>query len=658
MRLGRNCVKIGSIIEQIDLGKMALPEFQRGYVWNTHQVRKLMTSLYRRHPVGGLLIWETNVDQAATRGDGEAPTSGWVDLLLDGQQRITTLYGIIRGEPPRFFEGNAKAFTGLHFNLLDEVFEFYAPMRMQNNPMWVDVTKLMQSSNLMDVLKPIQEQLEELGLDLITAVERLQNVQGIKNIELQIERVSGQDKTIDVVVDIFNQVNSGGTKLSKGDLALAKICASWPEARDELRTRLDRWEGAGYHFRLEWFLRCVTAVTTGDAYFTALSKTETPEIKEGVVQAERHVDQVLNTIAGRLGLDHGDVLGSPYSLPLLARFLAQHGGRLSDPAERDRLLYWYVHSFLWGRYAGSTESVLSQDLRLLEESGDPLDNLIGQLRQNRGDLQISPDDFRTATRGSRFYPLLYMLTRVYGALDLASGLELHKHLLGHLMRLELHHIFPKAKLYKQGYSKNEVNALGNFMFLTQETNLAVSNRDPAEYLAHYEERNPGVLASQWIPTNPDLWTYENYGAFLAERRRLLADASNAFLDGLNAGSVPEPEEAPAPVVATERPVAVRDVGDDDTELLACNEWVVVQGLPEGEFYWEHLDSQTNEPTVTLDLAWPDGLQAGLSRPVAILLDADTETEEAVNQAGYLFFTNISSFKRYVESEILADIAAD
>ncbi len=56
-------MKIGGILEQIDLGKIALPEFQRGYVWNRDQVRGLMDSLYRRHPVGGLLVWETNIDR-------------------------------------------------------------------------------------------------------------------------------------------------------------------------------------------------------------------------------------------------------------------------------------------------------------------------------------------------------------------------------------------------------------------------------------------------------------------------------------------------------------------------------------------------------------------------------------------------------------------
>src|SRR6185437_5214681 len=95
-------MKISTILDLIDLGAMALPEFQRGYVWNRDQVRSLMFSLYKRYPVGSLMVWLTKTEGASVRGDGQL-SPGSVKLLLDGQQRMTTLYGIIKGQPPRFF---------------------------------------------------------------------------------------------------------------------------------------------------------------------------------------------------------------------------------------------------------------------------------------------------------------------------------------------------------------------------------------------------------------------------------------------------------------------------------------------------------------------------------------------------------------------------
>src|ERR1700753_1809564 len=120
--------KLAALLDQVDAGSVLLPEFQRGYVWNRDQVRGLMRSLYRGYPVGSLLTWETFSEGAPRL------------LILDGQQRITTLYGISRGRPPAFFHGDERAFTGLRFNVEDETFEFHGPARA--DPPWIDVTAL------------------------------------------------------------------------------------------------------------------------------------------------------------------------------------------------------------------------------------------------------------------------------------------------------------------------------------------------------------------------------------------------------------------------------------------------------------------------------------------------------------------------------------
>ena len=644
-------MQIATILDQIDLGSMALPEFQRGYVWNRDQVKGLMLSLYKKHPVGSLLVWVTKTETANARGDGTlAP--GSVKLLLDGQQRITSLYGIIRGMAPQFFDGDTRAFTGLHFNLDEEVFEFYAPLKMKDNPLWIDVTDLMKIGAGEAIKRMVT--IPELQANLTTYINRLNAIDTIKQIDLHIEDVAGEDKTVEVVVDIFNRVNSGGTKLSKGDLALAKICAESPDARSEMKARLSKWKTAGFSFKLEWLLRCVNAIIKGEALFMHLDKVKPAEFHNGLKLAEESVDKILNMISSRLGLDHDRVLGSRYSFPVLARYLVQRGGRIVNQEERGKLLYWYVNTFLWGRYSGSTESVMNQDLEAIRKTEGALDRLIGLLRQNRGELKLKHDDFMGSSTGTRFYPLLYMMTRSAHAKDWATGDELSSHLLGRMSALEVHHIFPKAMLYRNGANKKEANALANFTFLTKDTNLLVRDRDPAEYLEEYSLKNPGAIESHWIPTDRDLWKPENYSEFLDARRELLAHAANDFLQGLFAGSVAD-EQVVTPVL--ERPpVSVSDEGeieDEEEVLRQCNRWVARKGLPEGEMMYELADAESGEPIAILDLAWPKGLQEGLSQPVALLIDEPAEVEEAVNRAGFTFFTTIKSFRGYVKREILA-----
>ena len=651
-------MKIETILDQIDLGSMALPEFQRGYVWNRDQVRGLMYSLYRKHPVGSLLVWVTKTEAADARGDQQL-TPGTVKLLLDGQQRITSLYGIMRGKPPKFFDGNSQAFTALFFNLEEESFEFYSPTKMKDDPRWLSVTSVMRDGAGETMQRLLQ--VPEFQPRISQYLNRVNAIENIKAIDLHMEEVTGEDKTVDVVVDIFNRVNSGGTKLSKGDLTLAKICAEWPDARDEMKKRLTKWQKAGYQFKLDWLLRNINAVVTGEALFTAMKNVDAATFREGLQTTERVIDRILNLIASRLGLDHDRVLGSRYALPLMSRYLVQRGGKLADQAERDRLLYWYVHTILWGRYSGSTESKLNTDLEAIEDArhddpGEALGRLIENLRQERANLQLHESDFGGSSKGNRFYPLLYMMTRVLHARDWGTGDELSNHLLGHLSRLEVHHIFPKALLYEHGYSKRQVNAIANFTFLTQETNLEVSKRNPAEYIPEFEERTPGAIESHWIPSDLNLWKPENYLAFLEERRKLLATAANELLDKLAAGIIPlrvSPEE----VQFVERAAAQIPGGIDDDEeearLVRCNNWVVKHGLPAGDLSYELVDD-SGEVIAILDLAWPDGLQEGLSQPVAVLIGEAEDVEEAASQAGFRFFSSPRSFRRYVKEEILVD----
>lgn len=648
-------MKVSTILDQIDIGSIALPEFQRGYVWNRDQVRALMQSLYRRYPVGSLLVWTTRSEGASTRGDGTV-APGVVKLLLDGQQRMTSLYGIIRGRAPKFFDGNVETFTGLHFHLEEQEFSFYSPLKMKDDPLWVDVSELMQKG--LGAFMPRFMGNPAYEPKVGTYFDRLNAIYSIRDIDLHIEEVTGEDKTVDLVVDIFNRVNSGGTKLSKGDLALAKICAEWPSARDELKARLDKWRRAGFYFKLELLLRCITTILTGEAFFSKLADVETERFKDGLRRAERAIDTLLNLIGSRLGLDHDRVLGSRYSFPLMARYLDDRNFRLDDPRERDKLLYWYVHTFLWGRYAGSTETFLNQDLALIEQREGGLDRLIAELRRNRGDLQLHANDFLGWSKGARFYPLLYMMTRVGKAKDWETGNELSMHLLGKLSRLEVHHVFPKALLYEHGYTRPDVNAIANFTFLTQETNLRVSNRDPAEYLEHFSLSNPAAIQSHWVPDDRQLWQVENYQEFLGRRRELLADAANLFLDGLLAGNVPESAEV-TPIVEREVVVVGGVTGEDEEDLLlACNEWVMAQGLPEGELLYELSDSATGEPLAVFDLAWPNGLQEGLSEPVALLIDEPPEVHDAANKGGFRFFTDVDSFYVYVRHEVLAEDPKD
>ncbi len=651
-------MKISTILDHIDNGHMALPEFQRGYVWNRDQVRGLFDSLYRRHPVGGLLVWATASQTAAHRGDGQL-AAGVVKLLLDGQQRMTSLYGVVRGRAPEFFDGNAQAFTGLRFHLETETFEFYQPVKMKGDPLWIDVTAVMKAGTagiggFVGMLTANPAYAERIG----EYVGRLSQILGIIEIDLHIEEVTGEDKSLDVVVDIFNRVNSGGTKLSKGDLALAKICADWPQARDEMKAKLKSWESAGYEFSLDWLLRSVNTVLTGEAKFQYLHDRERQEIEAGLKQTSKHIDTLLNTIGGRLGLDHDRVFFSRFAVPVMVRYLELrriNGAGAMNEKERDKLLFWFAHSGMWGRFSGSTESYIDQDLAVLEGEDGGLDRLLEQLQLWHGSLRVVPAHFTGWSRGARFYPVLYMLTRMGEARDWGLGIPLRASLLGVMNRLEVHHIFPKAQLRKHKYRKMDINALGNFCFLTKDTNLNIRDRLPEEYFEEVERQHPGALASQWVPMDRGLWKIERFPEFLEARKHLLAEEVNARLAELLHGedhwltgaAVAQPVEAPA---------AIGGISSDEeeAELESINEWMEDQDLDRGELSFDLSDAEDGRQIAILDLAWPSGIQAELSEPVAVLLNEEPDTIKLANRAGFRCFTSKKDFQHYVLTEVLAE----
>ena len=207
---------------------------------------------------------------------------------------------------------------------------------------------------------------------------------------------------------------------------------------------------------------------------------------------------------------------------------------------RDKFLYWFYSSLLWGRYSGSSETILERDIRILKETNS-VDELIKDLALTRGGkLEVTAEDLELQGVRSRFYQIIYTLIRSNGACDWAdTSLPLYHKGIGKTYNIEKHHIFPKSKLYKHfdvksSYDKMLVNEISNMAFLASITNLSIFNDDPANYLAKVDKTQ---LAKQFVPSDPSLWVLskDGYVAFLKERRRLLAEAINQMLQTLYNG---------------------------------------------------------------------------------------------------------------------------
>ena len=639
-------MRVTAILDNIDRAGISLPMFQRGYVWKRRQVKELMQSLYHEFPVGGLLVWETRAEDAEIRTSGQVPVSGAISLLLDGQQRVTSLYGMIRGEEPPFFDGDPNAFTGLHFNLDTEEFEFYSDAKMRLDPRWVSVTELFERGAAARKIRQLSNSGAYSDEQLDAYQDRAQKIVNIQNVEFPVQTITSSDIDTDLAVEIFNRVNSGGRKLSKGDLALARIGGRWPEARNVMRQRLDEWKNAGFSANQDWLLRCIAVTTTDTAEYEGLANVPITSIQQGLDLVVPAVDCLLEATRAHLGMDTDKVHNSKQAFPAMVKYLVNNAGDFPDETAKAKLLHWYISASIWGRFSGPTETVINQDLRALADD-DPIDGLWEILRQSQGGREIIPEHFDAVRINARFYPLLHIMSRVGGAKDWGTGQRLPDHNSGEDAALELHHIFPKKVLRDSGVSANDANNFGNLAFQTRQTNRAIRDRRPADYMPEIAEHQPGALESQWVPNDPRLWEVENYQEFLAERRRLLAKAANEFLESLRKGELPS---------AVGTISGVLDDDDEEAILDGLNRFVTIEcNLLAGELGYEISDTKTGEIIAVLDLAWPNGLQEGFSEPVAVLIDEENSVRIAANDAGFRrVFTIPEEFRHYVQQEILGE----
>jgi hypothetical protein len=521
--------KVDELITDIGQDGLKLPEFQRGYVWTRDQVRTFVESLYRGHPTGHLLIWHA-YGPVRTRG-GAAEEPGKTLLLLDGQQRLTTLYALIKGVPPPFYEGE-ELFFDLWFNILDEKFSYYSKSVMDGNPVWFSVHQFLAKgmNQFLDDLPGLDPVLQELAQKSLAKLNKLDKIHSYM---YQVDDLKDEKLTLDDVVEIFNRVNSKGTPLSRADLAMAHICTFWPEARGIMRGFIKTMGEHGFALEPAFLVRATAAVAGGsvnfDAGFYDLSaqafQSAWPKVRaafEYLVNVLRH-DAYIDSLAD---------LSSPIVLIPMLVYLARNGATFGDAKERDAFLRWMYLANIWARYSGQTDTKLQRDVGKLADP-DPTSRLIEAIVADRGRLQIEAADLEGKGSTSGFYKFAYVLARSRGAKDWFTGQTLYQRAIGKSNGLHSHHIFPRAVLRQMGVTERAlVNQVANRAFLTQKANLKISSREPSRYLPALEEKFPGVLRQQSVPMQEDLWHKNSHLEFWEQRRKLLARAMNAFLSKL------------------------------------------------------------------------------------------------------------------------------
>src|SRR6266542_4355770 len=554
---------VEELVSKIERGQLRLPEMQRRYVWRSTRVRDLLDSLYRGYPSGAILLWEADegvpLQEFAIQQQKNPYQS--TRLLLDGQQRLTSLSAVIRGEPVSV-RGRQRPIEIL-FNLdhpeelavVNEVNEeqeddedliedeadssedelqrrfnkmtfVVATRKLEHLPQWVRVA---------DVFKTDEDApfLERAGIEKVNDPrfkkysQRLARLRSIRKYVYRMD-VLERKLSYDEVTEIFVRVNSPGAKLRSSDLALAQITAKWRNSLKIFQAFQQECTKAGFDLDLGLHLKNLIAFATGQSRFLTVGSLSLEALQQAWKESCEGMRFALNFLKSNAGIDSPALLSSPFLMVTLAYFGHKRDYQLT-PEESERLRFWVLVANAKGRYSrGSSETILDQDLSIIKQVAG-VSELIDRLRQQVVRLDVVPEELEGRNQRSALFKTMFLAFRKSGAKDWRSNLSIALDHSGSQHRLQFHHIFPKAVL-KSSYSSREADDIANLAFIGGKTNRAISDKPPISYFPGLlEKAGQSPFTAQCIPTDPALLDVASYKAFLTKRREVVAQRINEFL---------------------------------------------------------------------------------------------------------------------------------
>lgn len=498
-QLKHEALKISDLIENYRSGKIVIPEFQRDYVWKPSKAALLIDSLYQGFPISSLLLWQSD-ESVKSRPDVPNPTrTSQINWLIDGQQRVRTLEKIFAGDEievvfhPELNKFQlANAATGKDRN-------------------WIRVADIWDNTAYRQILR---------GSDGSSASERWeQKLEGVRNIlSYEVPAVCMTGHTFDQAVDVFERINTQGSKLKNEDIQSAKVAARHTGfIAGEVVPFLARLRAAGFSRInvMHLFRACAFVATPDGRNKTPLHELESKEINAAWKKTKAATEQAIGLIRSELGLLNMDILWSGSLLvPLIAICARQ------SPRERDvkGMMGWLALAALCHRYSGASETALDQDLRACKDP-DPIRSLLKNLKDARESLRAAPSDFSGALADRSGLLALFIACKHRGLLDFFSGARVLSH--GNVDR---HHILPRGQFLE--HLRHSSDNLANIAFISGEANKSLGLTGPEVYL---KKIAPKILKSQCIPMDESLWKVDSAPEFWANRKELLAFAFNDFL---------------------------------------------------------------------------------------------------------------------------------
>lgn len=563
---------LAKLIHDIEQGEIGLPDIQRPFVWDTSKVRDLFDSMYKGFPVGYLLFW-SNEHLSNTRQIGTGTKQAKVPrlLIVDGQQRLTSLYAVLRGHPI-LTKDFRKSYIRIAFRPRDARFEV-TDAAIERDPEFIpDISKLWAGDvsrnrfvkDFIARLRQTRELTEEAEDQLSESIDRLYDLQNYPFTAMEISSTVNEEQ----VAEIFVRINSKGVTLKQADFILTLLSVFWDEGRAQLEKfcrdcRRPPAIGAGpspFNYFIQpdpdQILRVVVGLGFKRArlqyvYLILRGKDlETEEFSEERRDAQFEIlkkaqAQTLDLtnwhefqkVLIRAGFRSKSMITSDTGLlyTYVMFLIGRHEFNVDPYHLRDVMARWFFMTALTGRYTSSPETVMESDLvrlRTVKNSSEFLHTLDQIIKDTLTEDFWNISLVNALETSSARTPVLFAYHAALNLLDaqvLFSKMKvaelLDPALKAKKSATERHHLFPKGYLNTLGIAEvRDTNQVANYALVEWDDNIDISDKAPFEYFPLYAQRlKPEELIRmmEWHAL-PEGWEKMEYTEFLAERRKLIA----------------------------------------------------------------------------------------------------------------------------------------
>lgn len=576
---------VETVLAWVTSGEIAIPEIQRPFVWSSSKVRDLMDSLYQGFPIGYIIAWR---NPNVRLKDGSI--SEGKKVLIDGQQRITALSAAILGQYV-VDKDYRRIKIKIAFHPVEERFEVQNPAILKDKVWLHDISDALSGKvgliKLVRDYSALNPEVEESQVE--KAFTRLMSI--TKKPIGMIELVPELD--IETVTEIFIRINSQGVVLSQADFAMSKIAADTVNNGNVLRKAIDYFshlavapefyenivdhdpEFAKTDFarNMAW-LRNENEDLYNPSYSDLIRVAFTSRFNRG------RLSDLVSLLSGRnfetRSYEESIVTGSFNQLregvqafineTNFKRFLMiiKSAGFISPKLIRSMnalnfayIVYlklreqgvntvevetyvrrWFVYSVLTGRYSGSPESTFDIDIRQISQRS------IGEYLSEKEEGELSDafwnasllQSLDTSVASSPYFHVFLAAQVKANDKGFLSSDVLVSDLIS--LRGDIHHLFPKDYLKKNGLGRGQYNQIANYVYMQSEVNIKVGNRPPKEYFTIIREQIAGNgrlvsgiaseealfknLEANCVPVSIMEMEIDDYNDFLMERRKLMA----------------------------------------------------------------------------------------------------------------------------------------